>query len=38
MFHQDKEDLPMQRLVTSSDENVTDEVYRAYEWPREHAL
>jgi len=28
----------MQRLVTSSDENVTDEVYHAYEWLREHTF
>ena len=38
-YHRDfKEDLPRQTLVTSNGEDVTDEVYRAYEWLREHTF
>ena len=38
-YHRDfKDDLPRQTLVTTSGEDVTDEVYRAYEWLREHTF
>ena len=38
-YHRDfKEDLPRQTLVAASGEDVTDEVYRAYEWLREHTF
>ena len=38
-YHRDfKEDLPRQTLVTCEGEDVTDEVYHAYEWLREHTF
>ena len=38
-IHRDfKEDLPRERLVNKSGEDVTDEVYEAYDWLREHTF
>lgn len=33
-----KEDLPRERLVNKAEEDVTDEVYQAYDWLREHTF
>ena len=38
-YHRDfKEDLPRQTLITHDGEDVTEEVYRAYEWLRENTF
>ena len=38
-IHRDfKEDLPREQLVNKAGEDVTDEIYQAYDWLREHTF